>query len=89
MAAVYSNMSVEACDDHINAFNNDHPLLDAPPGDNPSILIGMLQVLGVGYTCTHVFQLILLGPSWIEMEKARGKAHNHCIGQNNPIMYPY
>ena len=89
VAAVYSNMSVEECDDHIDAFNNDHPLPNTPSSNSPDILIGTLQVLGVGYTCTQAFQLILLGPSWMEMEEAQGKARIHHIGQNNPIMYTY
>ena len=82
-------MSVEERDDHIDAFNNDHPLPDTPSGNSPDILIGTLQVLGVGYTCTRAFRLILLGPSWMEMEEAQGKARIRRIGQNNPITYTY
>ncbi|EFW15483.1 conserved hypothetical protein [Coccidioides posadasii str. Silveira] len=89
ITAVYSSMSVEDQDMCINAFNQDLPLPGGETDASPGVLISILEILGVGYTCVCAFQLILLSPSWLERDEAQGKAHIHHYRQMNEATYTY
>lgn len=58
-------------------------------GESPRILVGTVALLGVGYTCTRAFRLVLTGPEWLNKIEAQAKARIRRIGQRNLHTFTY
>lgn len=85
-------MTMEHCNAVINGFNNDTDIVGSKGrvlGPSPDILIGTVDLIGVGFTCVRAFCLILMGPEWLQKVEDQALACICCIGQKNPKTYTY
>lgn len=60
-----------------------------PKGGIPEVLVGTTGILGVGFTCTSAFRMILLEPDWVNRVEQQAKARIRRIGQCNAQTYSY
>ncbi|KMU92642.1 hypothetical protein CIHG_10411 [Coccidioides immitis H538.4] len=89
IVAVYSSISVENQDMCINIFNQNLLLSEDETNVSSGILISTLKILDMSYICIHIFQLILLSPSWLKRDEVQGKTHIHHYRQMNKTTYIY
>lgn len=91
-AAIYSRMNSEHRNAIVEAFNNDKDIEISNGrvlGSSPDILIGTIDIIGIGFTCVRAFRLVLMGPEWLEKVEGQAMARIRRIGQCNPKTYTY
>lgn len=90
-AAIESEMGQDHRDAIVESFNNDMDitLKGRTLGYSPRILIGTMDLVGVGFTCVRAFRLVLMGPEWLQKVEHQAMARIRRIGQGNLKTYTY
>lgn len=90
-AAIESEMGQDHRDAIVESFNNDMDitLKGRTLGCSPRILIGTMDLVGVGFTCVRAFRLVLMGPEWLQKVEHQAMARIRRIGQGNLKTYTY